>query len=43
MVQIVSSHLAKLNSELNSLFPDIEKKSAKLDWVHKQYFWQMYN
>lgn len=42
MVQIVSSHLAKLNSELNSLFPDIEKKSAQLDWVRNFFFNQMY-
>ncbi|XP_041075539.1 SCAN domain-containing protein 3-like [Polyodon spathula] len=43
MVQLVSTHLSKLNSEFNSYFPDIENKSAKLDWVRNPFMTESTN
>lgn len=37
IVQLVSTHLSRLNSEFNHYFPDIESKSAKLDWVRNPF------
>ncbi|XP_041092237.1 SCAN domain-containing protein 3-like [Polyodon spathula] len=43
MVQLVSTHLSKLNSEFNSYFPDIENRSAKHAWVRNPFMTESTN